>query len=324
MALVALSAPDLEDVAPYIAQAGYRHAADALARCTRYLRSEERIARATAFLVAQALGVTAHLEDVTSPPYDFVLPAKIEPPRFAPLACAELADAIARLRLAPGFASQLSGLVDDAWDAAPPVCRQKDLRTYMLLKEHAPTLDRRAFIKVDLDGPMSIWAALSLAELGWAPMFLLGPALHRGYNWSPVLGALKYVAQPLKAALQRLDEEAPIVQVTDFGVGVLNFQREAHEDPAIPPLAESEIARFSSASLRARIREAHASAIVGRVRIVLPRATDIAAHHRCRVVLRCHDEVAVDGLQPCPPSDVNEEASLPAYELRLNPYVERA
>ena len=44
----------LEDVAPYVAQAGHRGAADVLARLTRHLRSEKRIWRAISRL---ALGL---------------------------------------------------------------------------------------------------------------------------------------------------------------------------------------------------------------------------------------------------------------------------
>jgi len=284
----------------------------------------ERIAKAAVYLLAQSLGVPAYLDAWRdSEPYVHHFPAAVEPLTFPPLALAELRSALDALRLPRGFVTQISGLDQRAWASATRGGLHEDQRAYMLIKEYAPQLDQRALLRVELDGSMCVWAALSLAELGWAPQFVFGPALHRAHDWSNVIGALRYLAHPLKAALDRLDEDAPVAIVGDRDAGVLAFQRSSDEDPLLPPYPEAFLEGISFESQRAAVLEHHAAQQRDRTRVIYPSIDEIRAHHAnlTIVVTIEHNDQGVSRYTNHIYPEL-DAAGFPTYGLRINPYID--
>jgi hypothetical protein len=244
----------------------------------------QRLARELAHLVGRGLGVPTFLDDwQRSEPYVHPQASTLVVPKHPEVPFDALVAGLDDLVLPKGFVQQLSGLDEDAWRRTEPRCLQEDLRLSMLLREHAPVLDRRAFIIAELDGSMAVWAALALAELGWDPQFLCGPELHRGHDWSNIVGALKLVAHPLLRALEPLGEDAPVALIADGDANVLAFTRSAEEDAAVPPLDEATLAALHFDTEREHV--ARAAAIRDRRRAIFPRSQDVAAHHRTVVRL---------------------------------------
>jgi hypothetical protein len=290
----------------------------------------ERLAAETACRAAQALGVPAFVDEWSGrTPLVLSLPAPLEVPRFPALGWRELLDAVDNVHLPAGFVQQLSGLQDETWQQAEPRCRQQDLRLAMIIKEHVPLVDRRAFVVANLDGSMCVWAALALAEAGFAPLFACGPALHRGFDWSNVIGALKHVAHPLARALSRLDASAPVALITDSDAEVLRYTRAIDEDAALPPVDEAELERLDSMGdlVTPRIRErvlADWEALQrDRRRMVYPRAIEIAAHHSrvVNIVSVTTGDNAMFRYENGMYADVTEMGVTP-FGLRLNPFVD--
>ena len=199
----------------------------------------------------------------------------------------------------------------------------------MLIKEHLPLVDRRAFVVANLDGSMCVWAALALAEAGFAPVFACGPALHRGHDWSNVIGALRHVAHPLARALERLDGSAPVALIADSDANVLQYTRASDEDAALPSIDDAALEYLDSLRdpipprVRARMLAGWEAEQRDRRRMVHPRAGEIAAHHSS-VVNIFSVTTGDNGIFPYENDLYADVAALGVkpYGLRLNPFVE--
>jgi hypothetical protein len=284
----------------------------------------QRLARDVASRVGQGLGVPTFLDEWQGgEPYIHPQASILEVPNHPEVAFDTFIAGLDALVLPKGFIQQLGGLDEDLWQRTEPRCLQEDLRLSMLLREHAHLLDGRALIRADLDGSMAVWAALALAELGWAPQFLCGPALHRGHDWSNVVGALKHVAHPLLRAIERLGEDAPVAQITDSDADVLQFTRTADEDAAVPPLDEAFLAAFHFDTQREHVAQAHENAMRDRRRAIRPRPEEIAAHHRCSVRVVTYETASNSIARYTNGVDADlEAAGLVPFCLSLNPFAD--